>query len=73
MFNIRPLEGTFHECQVFGAILGAFLTAFLLGDGGPGCFDCSVIPADVSDKQVGKEGNHPKGDSLPVLGPFVFR
>ena len=44
--------------QILGAMLGAVITAFLIpgaslqmGDGGPGCFDRSVI-AGISDKQV---------------------
>jgi len=45
--------------QVVGAMLGSVVTAFLvpgaslqMGDGGPGCFDRSVIPAGVTDQQV---------------------
>ena len=40
-------------------MLGSVITAFLIpgaslqmGDGGPGCFDRSVIPAGVTDQQV---------------------
>jgi len=45
--------------KVVGAMLGSVITAFLIpgaslqmGDGGPGCFDRSVIPAGVTDQQV---------------------
>ena len=45
--------------QILGAILGAVITAFLIpgaslqmGDGGPGCFDRTIIPEGISDRQV---------------------
>ena len=45
--------------QIVGAILGAVITAFLvpgaslqMGDGGPGCFDRTIIPEGISDRQV---------------------
>ena len=45
--------------QIVGAILGALITAFLvpgaslqMGDGGPGCFDRTIIPEGISDRQV---------------------
>ena len=49
----------FFSEKVVGAMLGSVVTAFLvpgaslqMGDGGPGCFDRSVIPAGVTDQQV---------------------
>ena len=69
----------FFSDKVVGAMLGSVITAFLIpgaslqmGDGGPGCFDRSVIPAGVTDQQVSWDVFFAWGIGGKELFPFFF-